>query len=79
MKILLAGGTGLIGSALIRSITQNGDHATFTSRFLVVLDPDLNSIPWDLDRISQEMETTDVVPGRGKYCRVQSFIHALDI
>jgi len=61
MKILLAGGTGLIGSALIRSIIQNGDQVTLISRSPTDLNTDLNPIPWDLDRISQEMETTDVV------------------
>jgi len=61
MKILLAGGTGLIGSALIGSITQNEDQVALISRSPAELNPELNPIPWELDRISQVMESTDVV------------------
>ena len=61
VKILISGGTGLIGSALIRAITQNKDQVTLISRTPANLNPELNPIPWNLDRISLEMESTDVV------------------
>jgi len=61
MKLLISGGTGLIGSALTRSITQNKDQVALISRTPAALSPELNPIPWDLDRISQEMESTDAV------------------
>lgn len=61
MNILIAGGTGLIGSALTRSLLQNNDRITMISRTPDNIHAALNPIPWDIDRISQEIESTDIV------------------
>lgn len=61
MKVLISGGTGLIGSALIQSIHENKDQVALISRTPEKVDPKLNPIPWDLEKIIQEIETTDVV------------------
>jgi len=61
MKILISGGSGLIGNSLIQSFIQDEDQITLISRSPDDLRPELNPIPWDLDRISQEMESTDAV------------------
>lgn len=61
MKIIISGGTGLIGSALTRSLIEKKHQITLISRSPDKVNPRLNPIPWDLDRISQEMESTDAV------------------
>lgn len=61
MKILISGGTGLIGSALTRSLLQNKHQVTTISRRPDKVSSALNPIPWDLARISREMEITDAV------------------
>ncbi len=61
MKILIAGGTGLIGSALTHSFIQNNDQITLISRTPDRINSGLNAIPWDIDRISQEIESMDIV------------------
>ncbi len=61
MKFLIAGGTGLIGSALTRSFIKNNDQITLISRTPDKIPSGLIAIPWDVDRISQEIESTDVI------------------
>lgn len=61
MKVLISGGTGLIGSALTRSLMENNGKITLISRSPDKVNPLLNPIPWDIDRISQEIESTDIV------------------
>ena len=61
MKILITGGTGLIGTALTRSFLQNDIQITVISRTPGLVDPRLKAIPWDMDRITQEMNSTNAV------------------
>lgn len=61
MKILIAGGTGLIGSALTRSFIENNDQITLISRKPDTIHQKMNIIPWEVNKISQEIKSTDVV------------------
>ena len=61
MKILITGGTGLIGSALTRSLLNNDYQITVISRTPDLVDPRCEAIPWDLDLITQEIKSSKAV------------------
>lgn len=61
MKILIAGGTGLIGSALTRAYLQNDTQITLISRSPGLTDSRLKAIPWDLDLITREINSSNAV------------------
>ncbi|MCJ7733508.1 MAG: TIGR01777 family oxidoreductase [Anaerolineales bacterium] len=61
MKIIITGGTGLIGTALRKSFLENSHEVVIISR-----NPDLTSgsakiISWDINTIVHELSDTDVV------------------
>jgi len=61
MKILMTGGTGLIGSALTASLKKDGYQISVVSRTPDRVGAGLNAISWDLDKITQEINTSNIV------------------
>jgi len=61
MKILITGGTGLIGTAMQESLQKKGHQITIVSRNPLQTIPGVSFISWDLDPLTRELEDTDAV------------------
>jgi len=61
MKILITGGTGLIGTALGESLQKEGHQITIVSRNPHQIVPGVRLISWDLDQLTTELEDTEAV------------------
>ena len=61
MKILITGGTGLIGKALTHTLTQKGHQVTIVSRSPQRELSGVRLVSWDSDSLVKELEDTDAV------------------
>jgi len=61
MKIIITGGTGLIGTALSQSLQKKGHQITIVSRNPQQLLPGVRIISWDLNPLINELENSDAV------------------
>lgn len=61
MKIIITGGTGLIGTALTRSLLDNDFDITIISRSPDQVGHRVKALPWDLDLITQEINSANAV------------------
>jgi uncharacterized protein (TIGR01777 family) len=61
MKVLIGGGTGLIGSALAKSLLARGNQVGIISRTPDLVDEDYLSVSWDEALLVKELSDTDVV------------------
>jgi uncharacterized protein (TIGR01777 family) len=61
MRYLIAGGTGLIGSALAESLLANGHKVSIISRNPSIVNPELRAVSWDESALLEELVTADAV------------------
>ncbi len=61
MKILIAGGTGMIGSVLSHSLLAKGHQVAIISRNPASVSQDYQPISWDESSLAQGLENTDAV------------------
>ncbi len=61
MNILITGGTGLIGTALRKSLQQKGHQITVISRNTQQIIPGVKLNSWDLETLIAELEDTDAI------------------
>ena len=61
MKVLIPGGTGLIGSALAESLLASGYQVGIISRNPASVDQDYQPVSWDGSSLLKELTTTDIV------------------
>ena len=80
MKILITGGTGLIGTAMQESLQKKGHQITIVSRNPLQTIPGVSFISWDLDPLTKRIGGYGCSRefGRRKLGRIQSLHHTLD-
>jgi uncharacterized protein (TIGR01777 family) len=61
MRYLIAGGTGLIGSALAESLLADGHKVSIISRNPSIVNPELRAVSWDESALLEELVTADAV------------------
>ena len=61
MNYLIAGGTGLIGSALAESLQADGHRVSIISRTPSMVNPKYRAVSWDESSLLEELATIDAV------------------
>jgi uncharacterized protein (TIGR01777 family) len=61
MKVIISGGSGLIGTALVNQLLTHGHQVMIISRFPERVRLDVKSIPWTKEAIQEEIEVADAV------------------